>query len=363
MPGHLYIPDEVLRSIRAHVDAAVARAESGYRSVQEEEDAGTGALFGALRIETQFVNVPEGDPPGIWRWSIEYSKFGSKGADSTETIVGADGILQLRVSGANGEQQKSALFQAKNTLKRDPRLLEQAAKLSLWREAAFVIGFAPDNYVAFTLDEIVRTGGALSQANGERLSHFITGEFIPCRVGHFGLYYDLDQRKLYWAVGPRTSESPWDYEWVSVDFAPKHLVRIDVQQPHIGRSRAREIEFSKIARNRLKVTPRELFGLQGSLTIPKLRSRRAELLRTYHPDQSNHLKPEFRKLLDARVIEINDAYEELRSEFAKQTRRSRTTGRRSTSTPELKESSSSPPFVVKKRSQTVTARSKKSGDR
>jgi hypothetical protein len=106
----------VLQAIREHVEASVEHAEAGYSSAQEEEDTITGELGGALRTRgVQTVNVTDDQIPGTWRWNINYSKFRSKSGEATESIVGADGILEIRVASPEQEQQKTALFQAINT--------------------------------------------------------------------------------------------------------------------------------------------------------------------------------------------------------------------------------------------------------
>src|SRR5690242_16678186 len=115
MPRPLYLPTEVIDSINEHIERAVVHAENGYSAAQEEEDSITGELGGALRTShSRLVEVSSRRPTGLWRWSISYSKFGSKGALSTELLTGADGILDIRVGAAELDQRKTALFQAKN---------------------------------------------------------------------------------------------------------------------------------------------------------------------------------------------------------------------------------------------------------
>jgi|SRR5437667_7534791 len=127
----LYLPSEVLESMRAYIVRAVAQAESGYASAREKEDAITGALGEALRTkEDQLVNVTDGQSSGVWRWGISYANLGSGAAGSTESIVGADGVLEIRVGNAELDQQKCSLFQAKNGRRKDKKLLSQCIKLS-----------------------------------------------------------------------------------------------------------------------------------------------------------------------------------------------------------------------------------------
>lgn len=313
MPREIYLPPQVLQAIREHVEKAVRHAESGYTSAQEEEDTVTGELGGALRTDgEQVVNVTDGNLPGTWRWSITYSKFGSKSQDATESIVGADGILEIRVGSPERDQRKSALFQAKNTLKRDPKLIEQCAKMSIWREAAFVISYTAKGYKAYTLDDILIAQGSIAKANnGTPVAPWIIDTFIGCRIGHSDLYYNKDERRLYWL---REKLSEGEYEWnrrVWVDFSPKYLIHIDVTPPNWQWSGALEIKPDKIPLSRLEFTSSDLFGIEAPFTLTQLKKRRAELLHAYHADKSHHVSNDIQALLNARTREIIQAFSEL----------------------------------------------------
>lgn len=313
MPGPLSIPDQVFHAIREHVVTAVEHAESGYPSAQEEEDTITGELGGALRTKaTQLVYVTDGQVPGAWRWSITYSKFRSKARDATESIVGADGILEMRVGSPERDQRKSALFQAKNAQRRDSNLVEQCAKMSVWREASFVIHYTANGYNAYSLDAILVSRGSIAQAHhGAPLASWIVDTFIGCRIGHPDLYYDKDERKLYWLREQSSEEEYRADRWVCVDFSPKHLVHIDVTPPNRERSRAVEIKPKALSLSRLAFTSSDLFGIEAPFTLAQLKRRKAELLRAYHSDISYHLSGDLRALLDARVVEIMKAFTEL----------------------------------------------------
>lgn len=310
MPGRLFIPQQVLQAIRAHVETAVRHAESGYTSAQEEEDTITGELGGALRTNAeQIVEVTDAQVLGTWRWGITYSKFRSKAKGATESIVGADGILEIRVGTPEQAQQKAALFQAKNTLKYDPKLVEQCAKMSVWREASFVISYAAEGYKAYSLDDILLARGSIAQANnGIPLASWIVDTFIGCRIGHPDLFYDKKERKLYWLREPSSEGERGVDRRVWVDFSPKHLIHIDVTPPDWRWSGAVEFPQDKISLGRLAYTPKELFGLEAPFTMSQLKKRRAELLRAYHSDKSYHLSSDLRSRLDARVIEIIEAF-------------------------------------------------------
>jgi hypothetical protein len=64
---------------------------------------------------------------------VANSDFGfasGRGSGATETLVGADGILEVRVRHIEGEQRKALLFQAKNDWHNDPKLAKQALLLT-----------------------------------------------------------------------------------------------------------------------------------------------------------------------------------------------------------------------------------------
>jgi hypothetical protein len=322
MPGQLYLPPEVVRAISAHVERAVKHAEAGYRSTQEEEDAITGDLGSALRTsEPQLVQVEGGNQPGTWRWEISYSKLRSKAKHSTESIVGADGVIELRIGTVEVDQQKSALFQAKNlraidmvhVRRNDPNLADQCAKMSNWREAAFVIRYSPSGYAAYSIDDCLAAGGSVSDAaQGMPLARWIIDMFIACRVGHPELYYDKDLRRLYWVA--HDGQNKYPERWVWVDFKPKYLVHIDVRPPSWRRSGATKIKATQIAKNRLWYTPHDLFGMSAPFTREQLKKRLKQLRKAYHTDKNQSLDPTLKAMLNARFTEAKDAFEALCAE-------------------------------------------------
>jgi hypothetical protein len=322
----LNIPPQVLESIRAHVERAINHAETGYSSAQESEDAVTGELGGALRTdEDQLVTVADWQPSGAWRWNITYSKFGSSALDSTESVVGADGILEIRVGAAELDRQKTALFQAKNTLRHHPNLVAQSAKMSVWREASFVISYSERGYKAYSLDDILLARGSIARAKkGIRLGPWIVDTFIGCRVGHTELYYDKNSRRLYWTREPLFENEPWDDRQVWVDFLPKHLFHVDIVPPNWRWRDATELDLDKISLSRLTFKAEELFGIETPFTFAQLRKRRKELLSAYHSDTSHHLDDSLKSLLDRRFVEINEAYSKLHHHAISETRPTKT---------------------------------------
>src|SRR5579872_6384585 len=136
MRRQLFLPPEVVAALKEHIDASVSRAVEAFPSGEEDEDTLTGQLGLALKIGEQTVNV-SGEVSGVWRWSIDYTKFRSHGQGATEKVIGADGIVELRLNHGQGEERKTALFQAKKNWRNDPALVAQSIRLSTWKEAAF----------------------------------------------------------------------------------------------------------------------------------------------------------------------------------------------------------------------------------
>src|SRR5436190_19048543 len=148
MPRSLAIPDEGQQAIRARLTDALAQASGAFDSAAEDEDTLTGDLCGALRTPRRRVFVAQSvaEIPGEWTWSINYYKFRGRGAGAPENKVGADGIFELTVDYGAHSETKSLLFQAKVEGKQPGLLLEQALKLSTWREAAFILVHSPDGF-------------------------------------------------------------------------------------------------------------------------------------------------------------------------------------------------------------------------
>lgn len=114
MPRQIFMPAEVVDSIRGHLEAAIDRFVDSYWSGNEDEDALTGQLGFALRTGVHAVQAvqDQSELPGQWKWSIDCAKFRGRGKHATESLVGADGIIELRVMFGTRQEFKSLLFQS-----------------------------------------------------------------------------------------------------------------------------------------------------------------------------------------------------------------------------------------------------------
>jgi len=88
------------------------RAEEGFESTEEDEDSITGDFLRALR---KGWTEPVIRDEVSWRWRLTTRKFRGRGELATESLIGADGIIQIEVTSPQGITfRKGLLFQAKN---------------------------------------------------------------------------------------------------------------------------------------------------------------------------------------------------------------------------------------------------------
>jgi hypothetical protein len=176
-----------MQAISRHVNRAVARAKRGYWSAFAEEDTLTGAVLSKLQARGRKVVVAdqETSTSHVWTWEIDYHKFRSKPKGAPEPVLGADAIFTIKLRRGQEVHEKSLLMQAKIEAAVNSELLFQCAKLSTWREAAFVLNFSPEEFEAVTLDQVFRSAGRKErELHGKPLDDFISDDFLPCRIGH-----------------------------------------------------------------------------------------------------------------------------------------------------------------------------------
>lgn len=210
------IPDEIYRSIASHLIRSAHRAEDGYESVEEDEDSITGDFLRAIR---KTWSKPTSVNEAIWRWRVTTRKFRGRGELATESLIGADGVVQVEVTTPEGEvKRKGLLFQAKNDWRhRDATLLEQ---LGLMQRAApggsAVFDYSSLAYRGFTPDLILRNNGRPGDSHPKRLGEFLAEDFLECHVGRRDLWYDWDRKGL-------TFELP-----LGIQLTPKFLAAIQI---------------------------------------------------------------------------------------------------------------------------------------
>ena len=291
----------------------MSKAVEGYISGNEDEDTLTGDLGASLRTNSQKVDVPPGNEiSGIWTWSITYYKFRGRGNKATENAIGADGIFELKLNWGNNESQKKCiLFQAKNRWQRaDKSLLEQTIKLSTWREASFILNYAPNNYEAFFIDDGIKAKGSRSGISESiPLGAFLSRYFLECLIGDIDLNYDAQSRKLSW----RALEN----KMVSTKFSIPHRFTININPPK-KRRRAYinpgEINNDEILNYRMQASEEDILSLSPNYNEKDVNSALKRLVKVYHTDLHENLDEFYKEILKRRMQEINYARNKLSSE-------------------------------------------------
>jgi hypothetical protein len=218
------IPDSIFHSISRHLIKSAHRAEDGYLSNEEEEDSITGDLFRSLRkgwAQPATINNES------WKWRLTTRKFRGKGELATESILGADGIIQVEIDGNQGLViRKGMLFQAKKGWKyRNQKLVDQVAKMEEFApESSAMFDYRPDGYRAFVGRVVLQSHGRPDMTMQRRLGEFLADVFLGCLVGRTDTYYDWDKRTLILAGHQPT------YANIPVSLHPKYLAAIQIER-------------------------------------------------------------------------------------------------------------------------------------
>jgi hypothetical protein len=173
------VPKEIIEILSSHIQSNCGRAESGWEHAREDEDTVTGDFFGIMRTGWNST--------GSFSWRFSYNKFRGRGGKALEKIVGGDGIITIHFTDGLKDIQyyKSLVFQAKKEEGRFDK--EQREKMRRYfPDGNIMVIFGAGGYKAYDDDP---TGAV-------RLCDMITNNFLTCKIGIEGLYYDSDTRRL-----------------------------------------------------------------------------------------------------------------------------------------------------------------------
>ncbi len=142
-----------------------------------------------------------------WHWRVTTRKFRGKGELATESLIGADGIVQIEIIVPNGRMvRKGILFQAKkgwihhdNVLIKQIRMMEEAAP-----GGSVVFDYGPEAYRAAPGTSILESDGRPTHDRLRRLGEFLSDDFLECTVGRYDTFYDWNAKSLILA-GARPS--------------------------------------------------------------------------------------------------------------------------------------------------------------
>jgi hypothetical protein len=191
------LPDYVVSELQGHLRERAERAQAGWESASEEEDALTGDFCGSLRNDWVEVN----GHGGRWFWRVRYKKFRGRGKAAPEKHLGADGIFEIEARPVDGDiVTKGVLFQAKKERGGSRRdLRDQVRRMeAIAPGGSAVFEFGPNAYRAEASSEMFP-----AKQDSNRIPHprnligdYLADQFLPCRSGIRGMYYDAVRRNL-----------------------------------------------------------------------------------------------------------------------------------------------------------------------
>jgi len=173
--------------------AGVAEAEAQYENAMGDEDPLTGAL-GALIAISRPREFRIGSVQAVVR--INYRKLRGRGKDAPEHLLGPDGIFQIQIAvHGQPEFRKGLPFQAKKNWKgKDRKLLDQAQDMQRTVGGGIVIDYTSRGYSACDIAHVIEARGnrrkVTVDGNIHQLGQILAHDFLECRVGKQGLYYE-----------------------------------------------------------------------------------------------------------------------------------------------------------------------------
>ena len=310
MARKLYIPRKVIDSISEHISLAIDDSVDGFWSANEDEDTLTGHLGACLRTtKVTKVEIERGQQEeifGTWRWSIDYAKFRGRGKASTESKVGADGIIELKLSFGERTDTKSLLFQSKLDWDNDPSLVPQSILLSTWREAALIINYTPNKFEAYSVDNIASSQGKKSHVKSMiDLKEALNQHFLLCKIGNIDLSYDARSRRLAWRADSGIV--------VATQFSIPHRIRVNIRAPkqknHFRFDKL--ISLEEIHSHRMQVESNEILMPIFSTKKMSVKNQKQLMSMSYHPDKFFTYNSLLQEIATKRMQEINRAYNEI----------------------------------------------------
>jgi hypothetical protein len=161
-----------------------------------------------------------------YRWRANHYKLRGRGKGAAERKSGADGIFQLEVLDESGNvlHGKGLLFQAKKEWRgKDQNLLKQVTLLEEYSPSAIVIDYRRSGFTGIAGREVIQAQGnrrAIPSQENVRLAEILGDEFVRCRRGDIGTFWNSETRMLEHEVGVRVTPPP----------VPQHVITTAVQR-------------------------------------------------------------------------------------------------------------------------------------
>ena len=154
-----------------------------------------------------------------------HHKLGGRGKGAPDEF-GADGVFQMEVLDESGSvvRRKALLFQGKKEWRgTDRRLLQQVEDMTAYSSSAIVVDYSDSGYRAVAAVEVIEVGGnrrAIKAGSDVRLAEILGVEFVYCRRGDVGVYWNPKTRSLQSDLGDLQSR------WL----VPRHVMSTVVQR-------------------------------------------------------------------------------------------------------------------------------------
>ncbi len=178
------LPQELLDIIKNHIKKRSRRGEKGWDYSNAEEDSVVGDYLGNLRSEKKTMKIDS----KTYYWIIYYKKFQGRGPGAEEKRIGADSIISLDIEDkdTNIKTTKSIIFQAKK-VGNNSGLIVQKKKMDKYaKNGNFILTCGPNGYFA---SEDINGGNT-------KVGDFLADQFLACKVGIKGMYYDPIRKEL-----------------------------------------------------------------------------------------------------------------------------------------------------------------------
>ena len=303
MPTQTNVPPEV-KHVRVHLDRGLDHAAAGFVSADKDEDTITGDIGVSLRSGRRQVLVEPSSSERLGGGVGESRTTNSEGAvrERRKQSLVLTAFSILRVAAGGRRERKSFLFRAKLAGRGEHKLLEQAMRLSAWREAATVISYGQAGYRAADIGEKVADRGGMRRSAGSPLADYHGTGFLDCYVGDSALYYDAPRRRLVWRA--------MDGEMVATQFSISHRLRVAVEAPTIGPPTPptdRVVRPDDAHRYRMDAEDARVLSVDGAASVKSVRVAKRHLAQVYHPDAFAEDAPSLRETATRRMQEINAA--------------------------------------------------------
>lgn len=198
------LQDQVRAEIAGQFRAAVAEGREAFDDASGDEDSITGALIAPMGRLVKGSIAVGGQQ---FFWSTHLKKLRGRGPGAPEKRIGADAIfeIEVRTVGTTPTMRKALLMQSKTGWTgKDSRLKGQCVQMEA---AAPGLGIAVDftaaAYTGVAAATVVQSDGnrrSVPAAAAKDLGTMLGSDFLECRIGTEGVYYDAVRELL--VVGP-----------------------------------------------------------------------------------------------------------------------------------------------------------------